>query len=180
MGHDKTHGNEAHTATYLTATDTPNFGFPFTCRPDSPINVLSVVTANHAWFVRVREGGSITKIGLTIGVSSGNICAAALVNSGSGRSSTPGAILQTTGSIASPGTGYQELSLPGTASMAPGDWLAIAADNTTFTLWNAVSAGGGSNLLRGMAGFMASAFPITANPTMTWSNARVPFLVGVP
>lgn len=58
------------------------------------------------------------------------------------------------------------------------DWIAIGADNTTFTATGFVSAGT-STLSAGMAGDVA-AFPAAANPTISYQNYRMHDMIGVP
>jgi hypothetical protein len=91
------------------------------------------LTANSATYNRVTKGNvpNATKIGIIVGVQSGNIMVGVYRNSGSGPSSLPSAQVAATSSVACPAPGYQELALGGSYSIGEGDWLALAVDNAT-------------------------------------------------
>lgn len=143
--------------------------------------LANVSVINRAHYLRVMFGGPCvaTKIGITVGVSSGNICLSVHSNSGSGRAAVPGARTATTGSIACPAPGYAEPALLASVAVRPGDWLAISADNTTATF--ACVANNASNLLAGLASHQDSAFPIPATPSSLLGPAnRGILLIAVP
>lgn len=100
-------------------------------------HATSALTGNggtsSARYTRFLTGGLCSKIGLQIGTQSGNISVAVYRNSGVGTLAVPGARVATTGAVACPASGYQELSLGATVRIYPGDWLAISADNATAT-----------------------------------------------
>lgn len=143
----------------------PNFGVPMTIDPRF-YSSTSVMTANQAVYLRAKGGGTITKIGLYIGASSGNLCVAVYANSGSGSAARPAARLATSGSTASPGTGYQEISLGGSVVVPNGSWLAVCADNTTVSFGRAgTNATNIGNLSNGVSQFQNTAFPLP-NPAV--------------
>ena len=117
--------------------DPLGFGFPFTADPGLANASGQAVNMNVTRYMRVIGGGAITKVGMHITASSGNISVAHYSPSGSGRSAVPGTRVATTGAIASPGTGWREIALATTLS--PGDFLAVSADNNTFAI---LAAGG--------------------------------------
>lgn len=153
------------------------------CRTPYAVQVTALITigtANSSWYYRVFDGAPISKIRVQIGTSSGNISVATYSNSGAGLSAIPGTRLATSGSVASPGTGIQDVSLGATVTVNPGDWLAIAADNTTAT-FSGITGVGGSTLLSGMTYNQLTAFPCPSTPTsLIAGNNRLIGLVGVP
>lgn len=139
---------------------------------------ITVGNANSCRFYRVVEGGTISKVRLSIGVSSGNICVAAYTNSGVGQAAAPtGGRLATSGSVASPGTGIQDVSLGASVVVAPGDWIAVGADNATVTFIG-ITGAGDSTISAGIAG-VESVFPASATPTVIPGNNRMICFVGV-
>lgn len=157
------------------------FGIVRTVLPISQGSLVTVSVSNRCWYYRVIEGGSISKIRVYVGTASGNVCVAAYANSGSGLSAVPGTRLGTSGSIAMSGlTGSAEndLSLGGTITVAVGDWLAIAADNTTATFSGANGPGGPTE---GMSCYQETAFPCPSPAgSITAANNRAINLIGVP
>lgn len=125
------------TAAGGSTSDPFGFGFPFTADPGYAHETVRAPGANVTRYMRVIGGGAITKVGMHVGASSGNISVAHYSASGSGRSAVPGTRVATTGAIASPGTGYREVNL--STTLVAGDFLAISADNNTFTIYVAGS-----------------------------------------
>jgi parallel beta-helix repeat protein len=159
--------------------DTPrDFGIVRTVVPVNNAAAITVGSANTTRFYRVIEGGIITKIRINVSVQSGNIAVAVYANTGLGLAAAPGTRLATTGSIACPATGVQDVSLGSTVTVAIGDWLAIGADNITATFLGITGAGDG-NLSAGQAGSQAT-FPPASGPTITYGNNRLISLIGVP
>ncbi|MGN8132468.1 hypothetical protein [Paenarthrobacter sp. 22069] len=123
-----------------------------------------VGTANHAYYHRITGGGTITKIGLYVATSSGNICVSVYGNTGTGRASMPGARVASSGSVACPAVGYAEISLGASVNVSRGDfWFAVSIDNSTATLGTAGTAG---QAIQGMSAWQDTAFrcPATATP----------------
>lgn len=167
----------AHSAAFA-ANRTSAFGIVRLLHSGMSNVAQSVGSANTTRFYRVLEGGTITKVRCLVAVSSGNICVAAYSNTGSGLTAKPGTRLATSGSIACPAAGIQDISLGASVSLSTGDWLAIGADNSTAT-FNGFSGLADSTLSAGMAGFEV-VFPASATPNITYQNNRLISLVGVP
>lgn len=144
----------------------PGFGFPCSVDPGQlrVSDALSVGTINNAIYLRCLEGGVVSHIALQIAVQSGNICIGVYRNSGQGRSAVPGTRIASSGAIACPAVGYQDIALGSTVLMQPGDWLAISADNTTATFRCAISSAGASNLGLGRQYIQTTAHPLPTTP----------------
>jgi hypothetical protein len=148
--------------------------------PDGTARAMS--NANQAAFRPLIGTGAITKLGIEVATSSGNICAAIYGASGSGRDTVPAARKATTGSIACPAAGYRELDLGGSVTIEVGDWVFFSADNTTATFFMCEDAGGGlaTNLMKGVSyykGVLVAADPAAVDGA---ALLRMPFMVGVP
>jgi hypothetical protein len=159
------------------------FGFPFTVDPGAirGTDSLPLPAANNSVYQRVREGGTITKVGMQVAVSSGNISVAVYRNSGTARSAVPGTRLATTGAIACPSAGYAEVTLDASATLYAGDWISLSADNGTATFRTLLANVFDSNLGLGRQLRQASAHPAPSTPASligTIGNTFV--LVGVP
>lgn len=134
--------------------------------------------ANRGIFIRTLNGGLISKIAVDIGVSSGNLSVAAYENTGVGRLAVPtGAPLASSGVVASPGTGLQEIGLGSSVNLAPGDWLFLACDNTTATFGRHIYATAAFN--PGLAARQDSAVPAPIVATLA-ATSYVPILLGYP
>jgi hypothetical protein len=169
----------AHKAANSGLVDTrPDFGICRTVVPQTATGGVTIGTANTTRFYRVIEGGTISKIRINVVVQSGNIAVAVYSNSGSGLAATPGTRLATSGSVACPAAGINDVSLGSTVTVAIGDWLAIGADNTTATFYGS-NGGGDGNLSAGQIGTHA-AFPPATSPSLTYQNNRLISLIGVP
>lgn len=162
--------------------DPLNLGFPFTVDPLMAAVSTGVGSANRTYYHRVIGGGSVSKLGLYVATASGNICASVYANSGTGRAAAPGARLATTGSIACPAVGYQELALGTTITVTSGDfWFALSADNATAA-FDVVSTSGHS--IQGRSAWQDSAFPsptpaTPSNGAGSGGGSRAFCLVGV-
>lgn len=161
-------------------TDPLGFGIIYSTDPRMAASPIAWTGANRGIYTRVITGGTITKIATDIGVSSGNISVAVYRNNGSaGQAAAPtGAPAITSGAIASPGTGYRELSLGGSIAVNPGDWLFLSCDNTTFTVLR-TTPGSATQILNGFAYRQDSAHPAPTVGTLTVTGL-VPVLIGVP
>ena len=132
--------------------------------------------ANDARYVRVLAGGSITKIGFHVATSSGNISVAVKADS----SGSPGATVLSSGAVSCPAAGYQEVSLGGTATVSPGDWLCMSCDNTTATFVG-FSGQDDTTLAASISGRGSTSHPVPSGAVSpTWTFFRVPALKGVP
>lgn len=165
----------------LTQNGTPvalDLGIVHTTDPRLAAAPLAFSGANRCLYSRVAQGGTISKIATDIGVSSGNISVAVYRNTGSGRNAAPGTRVATSGAVASPGTGYQEISLGGSVEVFPGDWLAISADNTTITLLR-TTVGSATAICNGFVYRQDSAHPAPSSAASLTVTAFNPVLVGV-
>lgn len=157
------------------------YGFPFTVDPGliRPTDALGV-PANVGLYSRCRDGGTITKIGLRVVASSGNISVAAYRSSGAGRAAVPTTQLATSGAIACPAIGYAEISLGATITMLPGDWLALSADNTSATFSSLLATTGDTAFGNGKQVYQTGAHPLPASPsTLIGTLGRTHVLIGV-
>ena len=135
---------------YVDAAANP-FGFPYTVDPGQIRHGATdaVNIASGAAYGRVLGAGTISKIGLGIGTQSGNISLAVYANSGTGRAAVPGTRLATSGAVACPATGYQEVALGASVTVTPGDWFCITADNATATFWSNLAQQADSDIGKG-------------------------------
>lgn len=141
----------------------------------------STAVANRGEWCRVKgPATTITKLGMDIVNSSGNICVAVYANNGSvGRAARPGVRKGTSGSVASPGTGYQEISLGGSIAVVPGDWFFFVADNAVITL-ACVAFQRASAIGDGLVCYAAAAFPAPdPAPALTSGYSRPAIMFGV-
>jgi hypothetical protein len=158
------------------------YGFTYTVDPSyvRSGDSLAVAGASQGIYLRVPFGASITKVGLQVAVSSGNVSVAAYSNTGTGRASQPGTRLATSGAVACPGVGYAEISLGGTAVLNPGDWLAISIDNTTAKIQSLLAAATPSNLGQGRQYAQTGAHPLPATPSGLTAQVGFTFvLIGI-
>ena len=144
------------------------FGFRFTVDPGmvrGSTDDVPVAGSNQAVFARVRDAGYISKIGLWVTASSGNISVGVYRNTGSGRSALPGTRVGTSGAVACPSTGYQEVALTSACQVFAGDWLAISADNVTAKFRGLLGAQADNDLGKGRQCRMSTAHPLPSTPS---------------
>lgn len=158
--------------------DPLGLGFPYTVDPRIAGATQNVGAVNRAIYARVTGGGTITKIGLLVGTSSGNIDVGVFTSTGVGRSARPNVRLRSSGATACPTAGYAEVSLGGSVVVQSGDWLAIAADNTTAT-FGAISSPGASDLVAGLLHYQDNGYTLPAAAAVTAAGMRAICLVGV-
>jgi hypothetical protein len=156
-----------------------SFGLIYTVDPALCTTLSGITTANRGVYGRVVGSGSVSKIGLEIGASSGNICVAVYRNTGTGRTSAPGTRLATSGSVACPSTGFAEVALGATVDVQQGDWFYIGADNTTATFRVVHTTGAANGLAAGRWAFADANFPAPASPTPSAGFNRGYCLVGI-
>jgi hypothetical protein len=140
---------------------------------------VTVGVANVTRYFRAVEGGTISKLRLTVGTASGNIAVAVYRNSGSGLTSVPGTRAATSGSVACPSAGVQDVSLGGSVTVNAGDWLAIGADNTTATFAGTTGLGD-TPLSTGFCGLTSDYPPAATAGAFTAQNNRIITVIGVP
>lgn len=161
------------------------FGFPYTVDPGiirgNGTDVIASPAANEAFYMRVRDAGPITKIGLTIGTQSGNICVGVHRNTGKGRTAVPGALVSTSGAVACPAAGYREISLGTPCFVREGDWFGLSVDNTTVTVGVLLTAANATNAIgNGRQCRQLTAHPLPTTPSGLASTVGYTFvLVGV-
>lgn len=165
--------------TYGLASDPQGIGVPYSFNPLLG-NANNAADANSAHFFRSQGGGTITKIAIVVGTSSGNVCVA--VARGTGGQNAPTTRVATSGSVPCPASGYAEIALTSLVAVsAVTDYLVLAPDNATATF---LRAGAGSTFAwsAGLSYWQASAFPVPAAvaPTPAAGAARAYILVGRP
>ena len=163
--------------TWIKAQPT-DFGFCYTL-PPYLVSTASSLNANQRLYMRVTGGATITKVGLHVGTSSGNVSVAVYSNTGSGRNAMPGALVVDSGSVACPAAGYAEISLGGSYVVTQGDWFSLCADNATATFYRGNTASFNSNLGKGMGAYQSSAF-VAPNPAAATAYTVGFILIGVP
>lgn len=135
-------------------------------------------TANLGMYLRSIGSGTITKLGIHVITTSGNISVAVYQGTGVGRARVPGACLATTGAIACPAVGYAEVSLGSSVTVTNNDFLAISCDNATASFLG--TSGNASTLSLGLSFTQATVHPFsTAAGTLVSSMFRAPQIVGV-
>lgn len=160
-------------------TDPVGIGIVYTIDPRHNTAVNAFTTANRAIYTRAIGGGTITKIGLEVGTASGNISVAVYRNSGSGRSAVPsGSVVLSSGAVACPATGYQEVSLGGSVVVNPGDWLCLTCDNTTATFARATCTA--TAIQSGFLYRQDTAHPAPGTVGTLAVSGISPVLIGVP
>ena len=112
------------------ATGASPWGFPYTVDPGMIRTDFVAMAANTSLFMRVIQGGTISSIALVVATSVGNLSVGVYRNSGLGRSSVPGALLTSSGSVPCPASEYAEVAFNGSVDALPGDWLAIPTSST--------------------------------------------------
>lgn len=165
-------------------TDPFGHGLIYTVDPMYATATATWPTANRAVAHRVIGGGAITKLGIRVGVQSGNICLAIFRANGAGRATgTLNTRVVTTGAIACPASGWAEVDLGGSFTINPGDWIAMSCDNTTASFY-AVNNNGAidtSPVHLGRSSHANGAHPVGSTFNTTVASFNKGFLiVGVP
>lgn len=157
-------------------TDPLDFGFPWTYEPHDTQTTTSGSSNNRANYMRSKGGGTITKIGLLVGTSSGNIDVGVYASTTMAPSTRKGS----SGSTPCPASGWAEVALGSSVDVVVGDWLALSIDNVTAT-FRAPQSSSATNfdIWRGFVAFQNSGFPLPATATPTAGSARAFNLRGV-
>lgn len=113
--------------------------------------------SNVAKYVRAEGGATITKIGLIVSTSSGNIDVGAYSNTGTAASAAPGTRIASAGSTPCPAVGYAEVTVASSV-VNQGDWLAWSADNATVQVKCAVQGATGAG--KAICYQQGTAFPL--------------------
>lgn len=138
--------------------------------------------ANRVYYYRVRSAGAISHVTLEIGTQSGNLVVGAYANNGlQGRAAAPaaGGLLATSGQVACPAVGVDQISLGSTIGVAAGDWLCCAFDNVTAKV-RAFGSASGIGVTAGRYGYeLLTAFPaLPANPAPVYAATFSAWLAG--
>lgn len=142
--------------------------------------VTQVLGANTLRYHRVFGEGLISKIGMDIVASSGNIGVAVYRNTGTGRTAQPAARAATSGSVASPGTGYREISLTASVYVNDGDWFAVHTDDGSLSI-RGTHSDSAVAIANGWRWYESVAFPPpVAAGTLVSTNISLLSLIGVP
>lgn len=155
---------------------------PYTFNPGTYQSTTDVGSVNRAHYLRIQNNpgtATITKLGIYVGTSSGNICVAVL--RGANGISGPTSRIATSGSVACPAIGYAEVSLGGSVAIDPlTDWFAISADNTTAKFGRVGNPGLlGAAFGAGLNYYEPSAFPVPSPPTPTVGAVTSFLIVGI-
>jgi hypothetical protein len=143
------------------------------------VNTISMQVANRGWYCRVKGSGTISKIGIVVSTQAGNICVATYTNTGTGRAAKAATRTQTSGSVACPAAGYQEIALGGSVFVNEGDWFYVGSDSASTILRGSGSAAGNAQH-QGRGDFEANAFPAPATATPAGGGIdRIFLLCGV-
>ena len=158
-------------------------GLIYTVDPAACDQVAGWPVANRAVAQRVIGGGTITKLGIHVHASSGNISLAIFRANGAGRAT--GVLttqVVTTGAIACPPVGYAEVSLGGSYVINPGDWIVMSCDNTTASFRAASNSNYDTSPLHlGRSSLANSAHPVpSVFGTSVGSYQKGFLIVGVP
>lgn len=141
--------------------------------------LVTIGASNRNNYQRVVQGsGLISKIGLHVGTSSGNISVAVYRSSGVGVAAVPGTRVATSGAVACPaGSAYGEVALGGSVYVTVGDWISLSADNTSATF--AGLATEGSAIQAGFVGYEATAHPAPSPAGTITVGGRNFLLLGI-
>lgn len=140
---------------------------------------IAYPAASRAYYYRVTSAAAISALAVEVNTATGNILAAVYSNNGqTGRAAAPSTLTASSGSVAAV-NGKQSLSLGGTVGVAAGDWVMIAADNTTVRL-RAIAAANGVGNTQGRVGFEAlSTFAASSPPgSIAWTGSYAPWVGG--
>lgn len=139
-----------------------------------------VASNNRGHYYLVTQGaGYCSKIGIHVANQSGNICVAVYSTKGRRRDAVPYQRLATSGSVACPGTGYQEVALDVAVEIITGKhWLFISADNTTATFGAAANLSV-NDIYKGLIAYQDTAHPGPTTAAITGAGGRSIGLVGV-
>lgn len=153
--------------------------------------VSAISGVNRAHYMRLRggkTGATVVRIG--VGAASGNISVGIYPNNGQqGRNALPAGpakvvvgstamstLLQDDGSPIGANTSVL-IPLGATVNVDPGDWVAVALDNTSATLSRAANPTNAS-MLKGILGAQTTAFPAPTTPGTVFQSTPH-FYVGV-
>lgn len=140
---------------------------------------IAFPAANRAYYYRVTSAAAITALTAEISTATGNILAAVYKNNGQqGRNAAPSELIASTGSVVAV-DGKQSLPLGGTFGVAAGDWIMVAADNTTVR-FRAIAAANAVENTKGRVGFeaLASLAAASVPGAIAWAGTYAPWVGG--
>jgi hypothetical protein len=152
-----------------------------TADPLMAVSSSTTGLVNRIVFQRIFGSGPITKVGIGVTVTGGNVVVSLYRSNGAGRNAVPGTLVASTGIVATPAVGYAEVSLGGTFTVQPGDWFAFGCDSgsAAFRSITGNLIDGGNFAGRAMYG--NPGFPPPDSPTgLTTGLSRGPLVIGVP
>jgi hypothetical protein len=123
---------------------------PYTMQPHGTNQSVGATVSPVTYHFRSLGVGSVARINVSVLTSSGNIAVA--VYAGGPGAASPGALLQTSGSIPCPASGQAFIALGGPVAVDTSCYLSIGMDNTT-----AKFEGGPSSSLNGVGSMTAFA-----------------------
>jgi hypothetical protein len=133
--------------------------------------------ADRGIYVRVVNAATITKVGIEVAVQSGNVSVAVYRNTGTGPAAAPtGAPVASSGAVACPAVGFQEVALGASVVVAVGDWLFLSCDNGTASFLRHST---GVSQAYGLAHRQATAHPAPTVGALL-ATSYVPVLMGTP
>jgi hypothetical protein len=155
-----------------------SIGFPYTQRADMAQAGSAGIPdgPNRAIYMRMLDAGAITYLWYQCSVASGNISLGLYGSSGTGRQAVPGNRYSTTGAIPCPAAGQIQTTIAGVTT-APGDWIAISADNTTCTFLMTNNTAQNNALVKGFNWYQASAHPLPTTAAGSVGSGRT-YLMG--
>lgn len=135
--------------------------------------------ANLVRYYRLFDEGTISAIRLSVVNSIGNIEVAVYRSNGqTGIANAPASRIATSGTVAAPALGVQDIALPGLTVVEPGDWFALVASNAAFAcIFDKVDSA--SLGLEGLRGYeIAASCPATPG-VITYQDIGIIHLEGV-
>jgi hypothetical protein len=162
-------GNLTYTNTMAGAPVYPPFSINPTVARPTDVAVVGT-SANTAVYYRWLPAGdatsmTISKISLEVTTQNGNISVGIYANSGTGRLAVPGTLKATSGAVACPAIGVQDISLASSVRVNPGDWIAISADNATAAFRSGLTSEETTTLGNGLCMKQLTAHPLPATPS---------------
>lgn len=155
--------------------------FPISAAMFNNHTLLGLGLSNRCFYVRnIGASMTITKIGLHIGVSSGNISVGIYSPTAVDPSiALPGVRKVTSGAVACPAAGFQTVTIASTVCNN-GDFLALSCDNATATFLAFTTGINSSNIFLGFGGYQESGHPLPTTPGSIDPNLnRAPVLKGL-
>jgi hypothetical protein len=137
---------------------------------------VSALNSTTTVYHRTKGGGTIGKIGVYVGTSSGNISLATYT--GAVGRNPPDTRTQTTGAVACPASGYAEVALGGNVTVRTDTgWLAISADNATATFGRVGGTPGGDNAFGTGRAYLQNGHPAPSTPSSLIASWRIKFIL---